>query len=227
MPSPPVSRDQLSKFLPDQQTIKAFERILQNGSLAQQDADSVTISGGTMDGVVIGGSDAAAASFTTIEASGQITSAVADGTAPMVVESSTQVDNLRAEFATEADHAALADLALEANHAATADLADVATLALLADFATALATARTIGGVSFDGTADITVASATGNFTVTLGFGCNGAAPQTAAVAGAAVAATGATNAAPYGYTTAAQANDIVTRLNAIRAALVANGIMS
>ncbi len=227
MASPPVSRDQLSKFLPDQQTIKAFERILQNGSLAQQDADSVTISGGTMDGVAIGGTDAAAAAFTTVDVSGQITSTLADGTAPMVIESSTQVDNLRAEFATEADHAALADLATEANHAETADLADLATVALLADFATALDTARTIGGVSFDGTADITVATATGSFTVTLGFGCNGKAAQTSAVAGAAVVATGATNITPYGYATAAQANDIVTRLNAIRAALVANGIMS
>jgi len=36
-----------------------------------------------------------------------------------------------------------------------------------ADTATSLATSRTIGGVSFDGTADITVASATGGFAVT------------------------------------------------------------
>lgn len=38
-----------------------------------------------------------------------------------------------------------------------------------ADTATALATARTIGGASFNGTANITVASATGGFTVTGG----------------------------------------------------------
>ncbi len=58
-------------------------------------------------------------------------------------------------------------------------------------------------------------------------FGCNSATAQTAYVSGGAVSATGATNTSPYGYTTAAQANGIVTLLNNIRAALVANGIMS
>lgn len=71
----------------------------------------------------------------------------------------------------------------------------------------------------------------TGTFTGTMAisgaFGCNGASAQTAYASGGAVAATGSTNAAPYGYTTAAQADGIVTLLNNIRAALVANGIMS
>lgn len=58
-------------------------------------------------------------------------------------------------------------------------------------------------------------------------FGCNGATPQTSATAGAAVATTASTQTTPYGYTTQAQADDIVTRLNEIRAALVANGIMT
>jgi hypothetical protein len=58
-------------------------------------------------------------------------------------------------------------------------------------------------------------------------FGCNGKAAQTAAASGGAVAGTGATNAAPYGYTTAAQADAIVSRLNTMQAALVANGILS
>lgn len=203
MANPPLSRDQLAAFLPTQQAIKAFERLLKSGSLALQDADSVAITGGVIDGAEIGATTAAAAKFTTIAASDQITSTVADGTAPMVIASTTEVANLRA---------------------AAAALADLATLANLA---VALQTARTIGGVSFDGTANITVATATGSFTVTLGFGCNGKAAQTAVAAGAAVATTGATNAAPFGYTTAAQANDIVTRLNTMRAALVANGIMS
>lgn len=44
-----------------------------------------------------------------------------------------------------------------------------AATATLAASATALANPRTIGGVSFDGTANITVASATGGFTVTGG----------------------------------------------------------
>lgn len=64
-------------------------------------------------------------------------------------------------------------------------------------------------------------------FKVTAAFGCNGAAVQTAAASGGAMATTAATNAAPWGFTTAAQADSIATKLNAIRAALVANGIMS
>jgi hypothetical protein len=56
-------------------------------------------------------------------------------------------------------------------------------------------------------------------------FGCNGKSPQSAYVVGAAVATTGATNSSPYGFTTAAQADAIVARLNAVIAALVANGI--
>jgi len=42
----------------------------------------------------------------------------------------------------------------------------------------------------------------------------------------AAVATTGATTTTPYGYTTAAHADGIVTLLNEMRAALVAAGIM-
>jgi len=44
---------------------------------------------------------------------------------------------------------------------------------------------------------------------------------------GGAVAATGATNVTPYGYTTAAQADAIVTLLNNIRTCLIANGLMT
>jgi hypothetical protein len=58
------------------------------------------------------------------------------------------------------------------------------------------------------------------------GFGCNSKAAQTSAAIGAAVVGTAATNAAPWGYATQAQADDIVTRLNTIRSALIANGIL-
>lgn len=58
-------------------------------------------------------------------------------------------------------------------------------------------------------------------------FGANGAAAQTAYASGGAVATTAATNIAPYGYTTAAQANAIITLLNNIQTALVNAGIMS
>lgn len=113
--------------------------------------------------------------FTTISASGQITSTVSTGTAPLVIASTTEVANLRSATAT------------------------------------ALANARTIGGVSFNGTANITVETATSaaGFTVTNGFGCNGATAQTAYAVGAA-----ATDAA----TTQTLANNI-------RLALIANGI--
>lgn len=123
----------------------------------------------------IGAKTANAGAFTTVSATGQITSTLADGTAPLVVTSTTEVANLRSATAT------------------------------------ALATARTIGGVSFDGTANITVETATSaaGFTVTNGFGCNGTAAQTAYSVGAA-----ATDAA----TTQTLANNI-------RDALIANGI--
>lgn len=62
---------------------------------------------------------------------------------------------------------------------------------------------------------------------ITNQFGCNGATAQSAYASGGAVSNTAATNVAPYGYTTQAQADGIVTLLNNIQAALVANGIMS
>lgn len=58
-------------------------------------------------------------------------------------------------------------------------------------------------------------------------FGCNSAAAQTAYASGGAVSSTGSTNVNPYGYTTAAQADAIVTLVNNIRTALVSNGILS
>ena len=56
--------------------------------------------------------------------------------------------------------------------------------------------------------------------------GFHGAAATQAALV-AAVAATGASNSSPYGYTTAAQANDLVTLVNAMRTALINHGIMA
>ena len=56
--------------------------------------------------------------------------------------------------------------------------------------------------------------------------GMHGAAAVQAALV-AAVDTTGATNSSPYGYTTAAQANDLVTLVNAMRTALINHGIMA
>lgn len=78
-----------------------------------------------------------------------------------------------------------------------------------------------------NGLAVTTTITSTTSMTVGTAFGCNGKTAQTSVVSGGAVATTGATNVAPYGFTTAAQANDIITKLNLVLTALVANGIMS
>lgn len=56
------------------------------------------INGGTIDGAVIGGATRAAGSFTTVSATGQITSTVTTGTAPLVIASTTAVANLNASL---------------------------------------------------------------------------------------------------------------------------------
>jgi hypothetical protein len=66
-----------------------------------------------------------------------------------------------------------------------------------------------------------------GTLTSTGAFGCNGATAQPVYSGVAASATTGATNNTPYGYTSGAQADGIVTLINKIRAALIAVGIMS
>ena len=82
------------------------------------------------------------------------------------------------------------------------------------------------GGFAVAGALTATTATIAGATKVGT-FGCNGAGPQNSVSSGGAVAATGATNVTPFGFTTAAQANQIVSLLNTIRAALVANGIMT
>lgn len=56
----------------------------------------------------------------------------------------------------------------------------------------------------------------------------HGATPiaQASGASQAAVATTGATNSSPYGFTTAAQADAIVTLVNAMRLVLVNKGLM-
>jgi hypothetical protein len=73
----------------------------------------------------------------------------------------------------------------------------------------------------------VTTTAAVGELTVQFGFGCNGRLAQPSVPSGGPVATTAATNAAPYGFATAAQADDIVTKLNTVIATLVANGIQS
>ena len=73
------------------------------GTVSTQNADAVELTGGTVDGTTIGATTTAAAKFTTVAASGQITSTVAVGTAPLVVTSTTRVANLNAATAGTAD----------------------------------------------------------------------------------------------------------------------------
>lgn len=93
-------------------------------SMAYQDASSVKITGGMIDGTIIGATTASTAKFTTVAASGQITSTVATGTAPFVVSSTTVVPNL---------HVATAD-SLGTAGSYPADATDLPTVITLANF---------------------------------------------------------------------------------------------
>lgn len=84
------------------------------GTIAGQDADRVEIAGGAIDDTPIGQTAPSSASFTTVTASGQITSSAAD-VPPFVVESGALVETLYVARAAEADQA------LEAGHAVTTD----------------------------------------------------------------------------------------------------------
>lgn len=73
------------------------------GTISSQDHDAVEITGGAIDATEIGKTTSADAKFKKVEASDQITSTVADGTAPLVVASATRVTNLNVASAGTAD----------------------------------------------------------------------------------------------------------------------------
>lgn len=73
------------------------------GTIVGQNADSVEITGGTIDNTPIGTITTADAKFKKVSASDQITSTVASGTAPLVVTSTTRVANLNVAAAGTAD----------------------------------------------------------------------------------------------------------------------------
>jgi len=79
------------------------------GTLGNQNANSVSITGGSINGTTIGASTASTGAFTTISASGVITSTVSTGTAPFTVSSTTQVANLNAATAGTATNIAITD----------------------------------------------------------------------------------------------------------------------
>lgn len=179
----------------------------------------------------LAGVDFAAISSAGISTPFQFVSTLADGTAPLVVTSGTQVTNLNASFLIgktwgapnpigDATPNTGAFSTLSATGQITSTLATgtapivVASTTEVANLhaakATILATARAIGGVAFDGSAAITVETATSaaGFTVTNAFGCNGKTAQAA-------------------YTLAADATDLASAIalaNDLKAALIANG---
>ena len=101
-------------------------------------ADTADINGGTVDGAVIGGASAAAGTFTSLNASGTATLATVD----------INAGNIDGTVIGAASAAAITGTTITG----TSFVGDVTGNA---DTATALATARTIGGVSFNGTANI------------------------------------------------------------------------
>ena len=62
--------------------------------------NALTVTSGTIDGTTIGATTATTGRFTTVNASGQVTSTVTTGTAPFVVASTTAVANLTASNVT-------------------------------------------------------------------------------------------------------------------------------
>jgi hypothetical protein len=81
------------------------------GTMSTQNANSVAVTGGAIDGATVGATTAAAGAFTTISASGVITSTVTTGTAPFTVASTTEVANLNAATAGTAGSATTATTA--------------------------------------------------------------------------------------------------------------------
>ena len=81
------------------------------GTMSTQNANSVAVTGGAIDGTTIGVTTASTGAFTTVSASGVITSTVLTGTAPFTVASTTQVANLNAATAGTAGSATTATTA--------------------------------------------------------------------------------------------------------------------
>ena len=81
------------------------------GTMSTQNANSVAVTGGAIDGTTIGATTASTGAFTTVSASSVITSTVTTGTAPFTVASTTQVANLNAATAGTAGSATTATTA--------------------------------------------------------------------------------------------------------------------
>jgi hypothetical protein len=127
-------------------------------------ADTADINGGTVDNAIIGATTPAAANFTTASATGQITSTVSTGTAPLVVASTTKVTNLNADQLDGADWAAPAAIGTGTPAAGTftALTANTSLVAATADINAGTIDGAVIGGSSAQAITGTTVTATTG-----------------------------------------------------------------
>jgi len=127
-------------------------------------ADTADINGGTVDNAVIGATTPAAANFTTVGATGQITSTVSTGTAPLVIASTTKVTNLNADQLDGADWAAPAAIGTTTPAAGTftALTANTSLVAATADINAGTIDGAVIGGSSAQAITGTTVTATTG-----------------------------------------------------------------
>lgn len=237
------------------------------GTLSEQDANAVAITGGAIDGTTVGTTVASSGAFTTLSASAAVALSPANanvvlapaGTGLVTIAPATlgAMDNVTIGGTTKAA-GGFTTVSTTDNISVTraTGVPKVTLTATTGTNETYLQLINTGGGYYFGvensvgswfgatayagvvsapagkviqqmvGGTVSTTTSGTG-FKVTGGFGCNSKDEQGAYASGGAMDTTAATNIAPYGFATAAQADSIATKLNAIQAALVANGIMS
>lgn len=200
-----LSRDILKQFLPNHEAIRAFEQALQN-------IDSTLPT--TIEEV---GNVAATASAAVAMVSAQLQE-VADELAMIAAAPAIVLGTLAAQNAdaVDIDGGSIDGTPIGATEAASGNFST-----LIAGPTTITSNLGVTGSINGNSVGAVTSVVAGG------AFGCNGQPAQTSVAAGALVSTTGATSTTPFGYTTAAQANDIVTKINIILTALKANGILS
>lgn len=99
-----AQRAQKKEFYELFKALQAYTDGLNNKGVLQ--IAQATIEDSTIDNTPVGGTTPAAGAFSTVSATGQITSTLADGTAPMVVTSTTKVANLNVDKLDGKDWAA-------------------------------------------------------------------------------------------------------------------------
>lgn len=119
---------------------------------------TVKLSQATVEDTIIGASNPSSSNFTTIGATGQITSTLASGMAPLVIASTTKVANLNADKLDDADWAAPAAIGTGTPAAATFTTLNVNTSSVFP-------TGTITPGISFGGgTTGITYTTQTGSY---------------------------------------------------------------